>query len=221
MSSPDAPSASVPDQTRDRAVLEIQIGRPLRAPACVTKRCAFDLPVVITVPPVLEHGEPFPTRYWLACPLAHRRIARIEAAGGVRDVDARCAQDVELREAVERAHRRYAQERDALVPQGSKLKPTGGVGGSTGGIKCLHAHYADFAAGNDNPVGAWVDGQIGSLNCAAPCVVEPSVLEPSVLEPSVVEPSVVDAPDAQGERARPQRNVQWTEPPQNDNESRD
>jgi hypothetical protein len=30
------------------------------------------------------------------------------------------------------------------------------VGGTRTGIKCLHAHYAWFLAGGDDPVGAWV-----------------------------------------------------------------
>jgi hypothetical protein len=30
------------------------------------------------------------------------------------------------------------------------------VGGTRTGIKCLHAHYAWFLAGGDDPVGRWV-----------------------------------------------------------------
>ena len=35
--------------------------------------------------------------------------------------------------------------------------PSGGVGGTRTGVKCLHAHYAWFLAGGDDPVGRWVD----------------------------------------------------------------
>jgi hypothetical protein len=38
--------------------------------------------------------------------------------------------------------------------------PSGGVGGTRIGVKCLHAHYAWHLAGGDDPVGRWVDEQI-------------------------------------------------------------
>jgi hypothetical protein len=156
---------------RDSEVLALQIGRPLRAASKVLRRCNLDLPIVAEVPPILETGEPFPTRYWLTCPLAHRRIARIEGEGGVRAADVKIAADTELRAAVEAAHARYARERDALLPVGmTGHRPSGGVGGSSGGVKCLHAHYADFAAGNDNPIGRDLHDVIGEPRCQMPCV---------------------------------------------------
>jgi hypothetical protein len=128
------------------------------------------LPIVAEVPPILDTGEPFPTRYWLSCPLAHRRVARIEAEGGVRAAEERIAADPALGHAVEAAHARYARERDALLREGTRHLPTGGVGGSSGGVKCLHAHYADFAGGNANPIGQQVADLIGTPRCEVPCV---------------------------------------------------
>ena len=175
---------------RDSEVLALQIGRPLRAASQVLRRCNLGLPVVAEVPPILDTGEPFPTRYWLTCPLAHRRIARLEGEGGVRDTQAKIDADPEFSKAVEAAHARYARDREALLPAstalsrtalsgertagertaGARPRPSGGVGGSSGGVKCLHAHYADFAAGNDNPIGSDVHGAIGEPRCQAPCV---------------------------------------------------
>lgn len=157
-------------QERDNEILALQIGRPLRAESRVLRRCHLGLPVVAEVPPLLDGGEPFPTRYWLTCPLAHRRVARIEARGGVREAQAKLDADPELAERARAAHERYAAERDASVPEGVTHRPSGGVGGSSGGIKCLHAHYADYAAGNDNPIGADVAAEIEELDCALPCV---------------------------------------------------
>jgi len=168
---------------RDSEVLALQIGRPLRATSAVLRRCDLGLPIIAEVPPILDTGEPFPTRYWLTCPLAHRRIARIEARGGVRAAQERVAADPELSNAVEAAHVRYARERDALLPVSTALsgerttgtarhRPSGGVGGSSGGVKCLHAHYADFAAGNDNPIGQHVHDMIGVPHCELPCVTD-------------------------------------------------
>ena len=155
---------------KEARIVAAQIGRPLRAPSRPARRCHLGLPVVVTVPPLLSSGEPFPTRFWLSCPLAHRRIARLEAAGGVRAADARAAEDPAFAASLHDAHARYAAERDALLPPGARLAPRGGVGGSRGGVKCLHGHYAHHAAGRLNVLGAEVGTQIEPLNCATPCV---------------------------------------------------
>lgn len=157
-------------EARDNEVLALQIGRPLRATSTVLRRCHLGLPIVAEVPPLLDQGEPFPTRYWLTCPLAHRRVARIEARGGVRDAQAKLEADDAFARAVDAAHARYARERDALLPSDARHRPSGGVGGSSGGVKCLHAHYADFAAGNENPIGRDVHDAIGEPRCDVPCV---------------------------------------------------
>lgn len=155
----------------DRPLIEAQLGRPLRAASTVVARCRLGLPVVVQVPPVLEGGVPFPTRRWLSCPLAHKRIARLEAAGGVRAWEARIAAEPALKEALEAAHARYAAEREAAVPEDAPHRPRGGIAGIVGGgVKCLHAHYADHAAGGPNPVGAGVAEEIEPLDCEAPCV---------------------------------------------------
>ncbi|MGE0309836.1 MAG: DUF501 domain-containing protein, partial [Acidimicrobiia bacterium] len=64
------------------------------------------------------------------------------------------------------AHERYRRERDAALTDARDLhgeaipidapRPSGGVGGTRVGVKCLHAHYAWFLAGGDDPVGRWV-----------------------------------------------------------------
>lgn len=156
----------------DRETVEAQIGRPLRAPSEVIVRCHLGLPVVVEVPPVLDDGTPFPTRYWLSCPLARHRVGRLEGAGGVKRMEARAGADPEFGARLEAAHRRYAADRDALVPADAPHRPSGGVGGTTRGVKCLHAHYADTAAGNDNPVGEVVAAWIEPLDCTIPCVTE-------------------------------------------------
>ncbi|MFT3853211.1 MAG: DUF501 domain-containing protein [Ilumatobacteraceae bacterium] len=109
-------------------------------------------PVVLRNAPLLDDGTPMPTRYWLVGRAAVVAISRLEAAGGVRAAEA--AIDTEL---VADAHRRYAAERDAaLAADHDGPRPSGGVGGTREGVKCLHAHYAWYLAGGDDPVGAWV-----------------------------------------------------------------
>ncbi len=157
----------------DLRVVGAQLDRPPRSPVEVLGRCHLGLPVVIDVPPFLDDGTPFPTSYWLTCPLAVKRIGRIEADGGVRQAEAMLDRDAALAAGQEAAAERYAANRDGHIAQDhTGPRPTGGVGGSMGGVKCLHAHYADHAAGNDNPIGAWVAPGVEPLNCTERCVVD-------------------------------------------------
>ena len=168
----------------DQHVVTLQLGRLLRAAVDVVFRCPLGLPVVIAVPPLLDDGTPFPTRYWLSCPAARSRIGRIESAGGVKAMDRRIRHDQAFAAGVADADRRYATERDALIPDGATLRPSGGVAGGSGGVKCLHAHYADFRAGNTNPVGELVAPWVEPLDCSEPCVIgDPPAINAAWFEP--------------------------------------
>jgi hypothetical protein len=112
-------------------------------------------PLVIRNAPLLDDGTPMPTRFWLVGRQAVAAVSRLEAAGGVRAAEA-AVDPGELTA----AHARYAAERDADVPPAADHRPTGGVGGTRQGVKCLHAHYAWYLAGGDDPVGRWVAAQL-------------------------------------------------------------
>ncbi|HEV7862708.1 MAG TPA: DUF501 domain-containing protein, partial [Acidimicrobiia bacterium] len=59
------------------------------------------------------------------------------------------------------AHAACAAERDAAIdPAHTGPRPSGGVGGTSRGVKCLHAHYAFYLAGGDDPVGRWVEERL-------------------------------------------------------------
>ena len=154
----------------DRRVVALQIGRPPRSDPEYVSVCHLDLPVVVLTPPILEDGTPFPTRFWLTCPLAVKRVSRVESAGGVRKMDARTEHDRDFARRLQAAHLRYAAQRDAALPSEVRHRPSGGVAGSRKGVKCLHAHYADHRAGNDNPVGEWTASRVEPLDCDVPCV---------------------------------------------------
>lgn len=156
----------------DQEVAAAQLERPLRASIDVLVRCSLGLPVVVAVPPLLDDGTPFPTRYWLTCPLANIRVGRVESTGGVKALERWVESDPSVEARFLAAGARYAAERDHLVPDEARHRPTGGVAGSRRGIKCLHAHYADFRAGHDNPVGEVVAPWVEPLDCVAPCVIE-------------------------------------------------
>ena len=101
-----------------------------------------------------------PTRYWLVRP-AELRLAvdRLESAGGVRAAEAA----VDPVEAGRRPRGATRAERDAAVPRaGRDLGPPAGWAGPAPGVKCLHAHYAWYLAGGDDPVGRWVEERLAS-----------------------------------------------------------
>ena len=113
-------------------------------------------PVVIRNAPLLADGTPMPTRYWLVGEPERTLVSRLEADGGVDLAEAE-VDDAALAE----AHACYAAERDAAVPAGhTGHRPSGGVGGTRVGVKCLHAHYAWHLAGGDDPVGRWVEERL-------------------------------------------------------------
>ena len=115
-------------------------------------------PVVIRNAPLAEDGTPMPTRYWLVGAPERAAVSRLESTGGVRAAQAAVdPADLQV------AHDRYAAERERAIPDGwSGPRPTGGVGGTRRGVKCLHAHYAWYLAGGDDPVGRWVAEQLAS-----------------------------------------------------------
>jgi hypothetical protein len=132
------------------------LGRAPRAEFEVVVRDAHGAPAVIRNAPFLDDGTPMPTRFWLVDRELSARISRLESAGGVRAAEAAVDPD-DLRA----AHDRYAQERDAAIPAShTGPRPDGGVGGTSRGVKCLHAHYAYYLAGGDDPVGRWVEEQL-------------------------------------------------------------
>jgi hypothetical protein len=146
----DAPTAA------DVAALTQLLGRAPRAAFDVVVRGPHGEPVVIRNAPLLDDGTPMPTRYWLVDPALSLTVSRLESAGGVRAAEA-AVDAAALRD----AHERYAAERDAALPgEHHGPRPHGGVGGTRRGVKCLHAHYAWFLAGGDDPVGRWVDGRL-------------------------------------------------------------
>lgn len=139
-------------------MVAVLLGREPRGDFDVVVRAADGAPVVIRNPPLLDDGTPMATRYWLVGARECKLVATLEAGGGVRAAEA--AVDPE---ALRDAHERYARERDAAISPGTTgPRPFGGVGGTRAGVKCLHAHYAWYLAGGDDPVGRWVHDQIGT-----------------------------------------------------------
>lgn len=150
-----SPSDDTPDE---RARIADLLGREPRGHYEVVVRDATGDPVVLRNAPFLDDGTPMPTRYWLIAPDENRRIGQLEADGGVDAAEAAIPVDE-----LAAAHARYAAERDAEIPADHEgPRPSGGVGGTRVGVKCLHAHWAWHLAGGDDPVGRWIERKLAS-----------------------------------------------------------
>ena len=143
----DEPTES--DRTAVRYLLDRE---PQGAYRIAARNARTGWPVVIRNEPLLDDGTPMPTRWWLVGEPERTMVSRLESRGGVHRVEDEVGMEV-----IAAAHDRYAALRDAALPDGwDGPRPSGGVGGTRTGIKCLHAHYAWHLAGGDDPVGRWV-----------------------------------------------------------------
>ncbi len=158
-SPPQGLSASSRSAMDDRDQVTQLLGRPPVADFDVVVRDRTGAPVVIRNAPLLPDGTPMPTRYWLVGRELHTAVGQLESDGGVNRAEAEIGLEL-----IAEAHTRYAAERDAALPAGHLgPRPSGGVAGTRIGVKCLHAHYAWFLAGGDDPVGAWVQARFDAI----------------------------------------------------------
>ena len=83
-------------------------------------------------------------------------VSRLEADGAVDRAEAEVGIAV-----IDDIHARYGKLRDSLVPTDHPgPRPSGGVGGTRRGVKCLHAHFGHWLAGGDDAVGEWVAARL-------------------------------------------------------------
>jgi hypothetical protein len=132
------------------------LGRQPQGDFEVVLRDASGSPIVVKNEPLLFDGTPMPTRYWLVGPKEHMAVSRLESAGFIdlaeSEVDA---------EELRLTHEKYAAERDSAIPKDhTGPRPHGGVAGTRVGVKCLHAHYANWLVNKTDVVGQWVDRRL-------------------------------------------------------------
>ena len=140
----------------DIARLTELLGRQPQGDFEVILRAASGSPIVVKNEPLLFDGTPMPTRYWLVGSKEHTAVSRLESAGFIdlaeSEVDA---------EELRLTHERYAAERDSAIPKDhTGPRPHGGVAGTRVGVKCLHAHYANWLVDKTDVVGQWVDRRL-------------------------------------------------------------
>jgi hypothetical protein len=133
----------------------------------VARRCHLGIPMVIENDPRLDDGAPFPTLFWLTCPILIKRAARLESEGRMAVMTARLARNDALRTRLVDAVDRYVSRRDEHAVLANAGAPPGG---GPDRVKCLHAHLAHELADGPNPVGAATLSEVGWPDCVVPCV---------------------------------------------------
>jgi uncharacterized protein len=149
----------------DEYVVAAQLGRPTRGGWAVARRCHLGVPMVIENAPRLEDGSPFPTLFWLTCPILVKRVSKLESDGRMTQMTERL-HDHGLRARLEDAIERYVKRRDGHEVLADAAAP----GGGPDRVKCLHAHVAHELSDGPNPVGAVTMADVGWPDCIAPCV---------------------------------------------------
>jgi len=139
----------------DLSIVEVLLKRPLAGRFAVVVRRLDGSPVVIENEPHLRDGTPMPTLYWLVDPELYLGVSRLESEGGVHRFE-----ELVDNEELQRAHNEYAQRRREATVQRDAVAAQGGVGGTRVGVKCLHAHLANYLVGSFDPVGALVAAEV-------------------------------------------------------------
>jgi uncharacterized protein len=140
----------------DQLVIESLIGRPLNGRFAVVVRARDGRPAVIENEPHLRDGTPMPTLFWLVDPELHDAVSRLESDGGVHRFETLVDADE-----LQRAHDEYAQRRRVATVRADLVQASGGVGGTRVGVKCLHAHLANYLVCAQDPVGQLVATTLG------------------------------------------------------------
>jgi hypothetical protein len=158
----------------DLAAVAAQLGRPPRGARAVAHRCPCGLPDVVETTPRLPDGTPFPTLFYLTCPIAVAACSRLESAGLMRELTRRLAADPDLAARYRAAHADYLARRGAIA-EVSEIENRS-AGGMPRRVKCLHALLAHaLAAGPGvNPFGDEVKERIGPWWHDGPCVAPPA-----------------------------------------------
>ena len=161
--------------TNEKQTVEIQLDRKIRSNIDVVAKCHFNLPVVVDVPKNLDDGTPFPTMYWLTCPMYVKKVSTLESNGMVKDLDNQLVDNKKLNKLWRKRQKSYENERNKKYKNLSNtISPIGGVGGTTKSIKCLHSHLADELVSGENVIGKVVLESVGGCNCIEPCVIDGS-----------------------------------------------
>lgn len=130
-------------------------------------------PVVAQLYPLsmeLNSLQPFPTMFWLTCPLLQAQISDIEKLGWIQKLQEKLNKNNDYKIQMRECHSKYLQERWSLLSDSDKeyVEKSGwkthlmdiGIAGikNFDTVKCLHTHYGHYLARphHGNIIGLWV-----------------------------------------------------------------
>ncbi len=149
-----------------------QLGRKPEISFEVAVECIFGWPAVLKNIPIKPTGEPNPNLYYLSCPWLRRRLARLEDAGVIDELQRLAAADRQLEADLIRAQAEHASEmRTALAANSAPEQPRAPgrclIAGAREPLlmKCLHAHLAYYLVHNDYLLGGILAQRIDQLWC--------------------------------------------------------
>ncbi|HYI45421.1 MAG TPA: DUF501 domain-containing protein [Actinomycetota bacterium] len=151
-------------------MVEHQLGRVPRGRWRVSARCHLGIPMAIESHPVMEDGAPFPTLFWLTCPVLAKRASSLESVGWMAEAGDQLSASATLVERFSSAIDRYRARRDGhavIDDRGST------PGGGPERVKCVHAHVAHELSDPPNPVGSIALAKAGWPDCRVACFETP------------------------------------------------
>lgn len=122
--------------------------------------------MVIESHPHLEDGSPFPTLYWLTCPVLAKRASGLESTGWMARLGDRLQPASSLVGRLSEAIDRYRHRRDEHAVVDDRGSPPGG---GPERVKCVHAHLAHELVDQRNPVGSLALAEVGWPDCRTCC----------------------------------------------------
>ncbi|MGC9383149.1 MAG: DUF501 domain-containing protein [Kosmotogaceae bacterium] len=155
----------------EKKMIEFQLERKIDNNFVTIKRCTWDFPQVIRSYP-LKNNRPFPTIFWLTCPLLRKNVSRLEEKGMIKYFEKRLKKEPEMKKRFLLAQEATKELRKTLLPEKIPywIKEdliSKGIGGSKKylTVKCLHLQLANFLGGIDNPIGEEVWKSMDIVNC--------------------------------------------------------
>ena len=154
------PNTWVEPSIEEQEIIENLLGKKPQGEYQILIRDETNHPLVLENAPFFYDGTPMPTRFWLLESNIFKAVSKLESAGGVKKVQ----EEIDL-ETIQKIHSEYEKNRDQLIDDGYLgPKPSGGVGGTRRGVKCLHAHVANFLATKNDVIGQWAIEKIDEDN---------------------------------------------------------
>ena len=145
------PETWVEPEPNEIEIVTLLLGKSPQSEFQILIREKDGSPLVIEYAPFFHDGTPMPTRFWLLPSDTYTAVSKLESAGGIKQVQEEIALDE-----IQKIHTKYEVGRDALISVDYEgPRPSGGVGGTRKGVKCLHAHVANLLAVGEDVVGQW------------------------------------------------------------------